>query len=231
MIGQQHHHRQGEGGDGPVLPGAVDQGLGETPLLHHGLIGVGGAAGHIVNGGGIEGQADGKDHGAGDDRREKPADRLYEKAHQGGDDAAHQHGPAHRRHAAPPGGNGLHTGQVRKADTEYHRQARAEAAPNGEKLQQRCNGRQHQRRLDQQHLLPVGESGGVGDDNGRGDAAYDHGNQMLQGHGDGEAHRRQAPIPEQCLGIGGKLSHGVNSFAGFCRVVDSLYYKRSITHF
>ena len=45
---------------------------------------------------------------------------------------------------------------------------------------------------------------------------------MLQGHGDGEAHRRQAPIPEQRLGIGGKFSHDEVSFAGDCR---NLYKK------
>ena len=139
-------------------------------------------------------------------------DGLDEDAHQRGDDAAHDHGPRHRGQPAVAGDDGLHAGQIGEADAEDHRQSRAEPSPDGKKLQQRGDGGHHQRRLDEEHPLALGQARGVGDDDGRCHAPHDHGHQMLQCHGDGHPHRRDTAELEQCLLAGLDLSHGKSSF-------------------
>jgi hypothetical protein len=153
VVVEEHDGRQGDGGHQPVLPGAVDQRRSEALGLHHQVVGVGGAAGHVVDGGGVEGQADGEDHGAGDDGREKTADLLYKNTHRHRHGAAHQHGAGDGGDAAALSGDGLHAGQIGEADAQNHRQARAEPPADGVELKERGYRGHHQRRLNQQDAV------------------------------------------------------------------------------
>ena len=63
---EKYHNNQCEQGDDPVLPAAVGRAAD--------------AAGHIVDGNGIERQANGKDDGPGYERREKMADTANGQA-------------------------------------------------------------------------------------------------------------------------------------------------------
>ena len=136
----QHHDRdQGYHSHQPVLPGTVDHGLGQT-RRRDGLRRVAGASGHIVDGRGVEGQTDGKDHCTGDDRREQDADFVHHQANDQGHDAAHHHGAGNGRHTAAADSNGLHTGNIGEADAQNHRQTGAQPqrlGAQGKQLQQR----------------------------------------------------------------------------------------------
>ena len=212
LVVQHQHGSQRQGRDQPVLPGAIYQRLRQPLLRHHGFIGVAGAAGHVVDGGRVEGEANGEHHRAGDDRREQPADLLDEHAHQHSHDAAHDHGAGNGRHSAAGGGDGLHTGNIGKADTQDHRQARAEPPADGIQLEECAHGGHHQGCLDQQHLLLLAEADGSGDDDRRGDTPHDHGHQMLQGQGERGAEGRNSPgLKQQLPAVKARL-HGQDSF-------------------
>ena len=209
VVVQQHDDGQGQRGHQPVLPGAVDQGLRLAPGFHHQLICIGGSSRHVVDSRGVEGKADGKDHRAGNHRRKQEADFLHEHAHHDGDDSTHDHGPGHGPHAAPGGGDGLHAGHVGKADAHDHRQAGAEILIHRVKLDEGAHGGHHQGRLNQQYLIRRAEADGPGDDDGRRDAAHNHGDKVLKGQGDGGPKRGNASNLEQRLLAGGGCHGGV----------------------
>ena len=168
VVVQGRDHNQREEGHQPVLPGAVVRAAG--------------AAGHIVDGRGIEGQANGEDHGAGNQRREQPPELFDEEAHQRRHRAADDLRPQDGCHAVALG-DGLHGGDISEADAHDDRQPRAQAqrqlAEQREELQQRRKRRDHQRRLDQNHLLLRRQPRGTGDNDGRGHAADDHRHHVL----------------------------------------------------
>ena len=64
-----------------------------------------------------------------------------------------------------------------------------ESSPQGEELQQGRKRRDHQRRLDENHLLVGRQTRRAGDDDGRRDAADDHGHHMLHRQGKGAPER------------------------------------------
>lgn len=208
---QNQHRCQGQGSDQPVLPGAVYQGLRQA-LGGDGLCCVGGAAGHIVDGGGIQRKTNGEHHGAGDHGRKQQPDLLDKEPHDNGDNAAHDHGAGNGCHAATAGGNGLHTGHVGEADAQNDRQAGAEAPANGIELQQRGHGRHDQRCLNQQNLIRQGQSDSAGDHDGGRDTAHDHGYQMLQCQGDRGANGRDAVELEQKFPAVSGAIHSQDSF-------------------
>ena len=214
VVVEHHDRRQRQGRHQPILPGTVYQGLRQAPDLHHGFVGVGGAAGHIIDGGGVQGKTDGEHHRAGDDRREQQADLFHEDAHDDGHRAAHQHGAGDGADAAAGGGDGLHTGDIGEADAKDHRQPGAEPPADGEKLQKGGHGGHDQRRLNQKHPVRLGKADGAGDDNGRRDAAHDHGHQMLQGQGNRCTDGGSAAKLKQQFLAGRWVFHGGSLLAG-----------------
>ena len=207
MVGEEHDDDQGEDGYGPVLPGTVDQRFAQPLLAHDEVVGVAGATCHIMDRRGVQGKADGEDDSTCDDRREQLADLLDEDADDHGDHAADDHRSGNAGNAAATSSDGLHTGQVSKADAKHDRQSRAEFAPDGEQLQQRRYSGHDQGRLNQKNTLRLGQADDIGDDNCRRDAADDHGDQMLQRHGQGNANGRDAVELEKCLGAMGGIFH------------------------
>ena len=105
---QHGHDHQGEDGDYPVLPGAVAR--------------LSRPSGHIVDGCGIQGEADGKDHSACNQGWEKPSYLLDSKAHQQSADAPHNLGA---QDGGDAGGlrDGLHAGHIGKAHAQNHGKA------------------------------------------------------------------------------------------------------------
>ena len=105
---QHSHNYQGKDGDNPVLPGAVAR--------------LSGPSGHIVDGRGIQGEADGKNHGARNQGREKFSYLLDSKTYQHGTDAAHNLGPQDGGDAGSLR-DGLHAGHIGKAHAQNHGKA------------------------------------------------------------------------------------------------------------
>ena len=101
-------------------------------------------------------------------------------------------------------GDGLHARDVGKADAYNDRKPRAETesalfAANGENLQKGRDSRDDQRGLNEYDAVAHIETGRVGNDDGRGDAADYHGHEVLEGQGQRSAHGRYAVSGEQQL--------------------------------
>lgn len=115
--------------------------------------------------------------------------------------------------------NGLHGGNIGKADAHDDRkpgaQSQGKLPPQREELQERGKRRDHQRRLDKDHLLIGGQSRRAGDNDGRCNAANNHGYHMLHRQGK-RAPKRGNPLqfkevsPEQLL-----IRHGQQTFLCF----------------
>ena len=183
---------QSEGGYGPVLPGTVG--------------GASGSSGHVVDGRGVQGEADGKYHGSGDDGREQRPDFLHGQADDDGYDSSHQLGSQDGGHVEALC-DGLHAGDVGEADAHDHRQSapklkskalfRSAGLARGtlnkrKQLEKGADGGHHQGRLDQKHPIPAVKARGSCHDDGGSDAAHDHGHHMLEGQRKGLGHGRYA---------------------------------------
>ena len=116
---QNDHHREGDERHGPAL--------------HAAKVFRPGAARHVPHGGGIERQADGKDHRSGDHRREQLADWPDKDAkhhrHQAADDLGPQDGGQ-----AELGADGGQCGHIGEAGAHDDGQARADFVKNREEL-------------------------------------------------------------------------------------------------
>ena len=166
---EDHHHRQGGQGHGPVLQSA--EALAPR------------AARHVAHRRGVQGQADGEDDRAGDEGREQLPDLLDENAEQDG------HATAHDLRAQNGGqvelsADGQQGGHIGEADAHDHRQAGADAVPDGVQLEQGGQGGDDEGHLDEQGAVGVGQGAGVGHHDGGGDDADDGGYHVLEAQGD-----------------------------------------------
>ena len=170
-----------------VKPGDDNQGKdSHQPILPGTIIRRAHTARHVINGCGVEGQADGKNHSAGDQRGKKLAKLTGKEPHHSRHAAAHKLRAQYGRHAVAFR-NGLHGGNVGKADAHNDRKPGTDpklpAAANGKKLQKRGESSDQQRRLDQNHRIARRKPCDVGHDNSRRNAAHDHGHHMLKRQG------------------------------------------------
>ena len=196
---EKHHHRQGDQRHRPVLQPA------EVLAAR--------APRHVPHRRGIEGQADGEDDGAGDEGREQLSDLLDENSKQDGHAAAHNLRPQNGGQVELTA-DGQQGGHVGEADAHDHRQAGADAAPDGVQLEQGGQGGDNEGHLDQQGAVAVGQAGGVGHHDSRGDDAHNGGNHVLEAQGDQLAGGRESVQGKnRCRRPGGgiRLMHKISS--------------------
>ena len=107
---QEGNHGQGKEGNRPVFQGTV--------------IGASRAACHVIDGGGIEGKADGEYYRTGDKGWEEFADLADGQSHQDGHHTAYNLGAQYGADTIAFS-NGLHTGHVSKGYAQDNGQASA----------------------------------------------------------------------------------------------------------
>ena len=164
-VAQNGNNEQGQNGDEPVL--------GRTETF--------GArtACHVLDCGGIERQADGKDNGTGDEGREENADLLDKDAEQDGDDTADDL-------SAQDGGqvelsaDGQKRGDIGETDTHDDGQTGTDAPENREQLEQGSQCGDEQGNLNEQGAICSLDAAGVGYQDGRGDDADDSRDNVLK---------------------------------------------------
>lgn len=146
---------------------------------------------HVFDGGRIEGEADRKDHRAGDHGRKEDPQLLDENAEEDRDAAAHDLRAQDDAEVVVAVGEREQRRDIGEADAHDDRQLRADA-PQPEHLHERRDGRNEQRHLDKQRLVRHLQPHGVGDEDRGGDDADDRGDHMLQAERDDLFHRRHA---------------------------------------
>ena len=186
---QYRHHGKGEDGHEPVLPGAI-AGLSRTSR-------------HVIDGGGIQRQADGKYDGSGDKGREKLPYLFDGQTHQNGTKAAHNLGSQDGGYAGDLC-DGLHAGYIGKAHAEDYgksgAQVKAFPVSDGKELQEGTQGRDYQGSLDQDYPVSCLKACYAGDNDSGSDASHNHGYHMLESHGKGLGHFRDpVHLKKGCL--------------------------------